>query len=284
VSSRVVATVVLGLLVGLAGCSGGTGEEAATSASRSLDTEVKTWPGPATTGSRGALERRPGTTVDKDGTELTGIWFEGQVTIAADDVVLRNVTITSDSYYALLVTGHNVLIEDVTLRGGPNSIAALASTEGGQFVARRVDASGAEDGVRLGDDCALQDSYVHGLRGGEGRHNDAVTADGYHGWSITGNTVLNALEGGVAAVWVGDARFGGSSGVLADNLLGGGGYVIYAGPGAREGIRVHDNAFSTRFWPKSGHWGLAYEWVPEGNEWADNVWADGPEEGALARP
>jgi hypothetical protein len=256
----------------------------ATSTRRSVDPAARTWPTSATTGARGALERRSGTTVVTDGMVLTGVRFEGQVTIAADDVVLRDVAITSDSYYALLVTGRDVLIEDVTLRGGRESVAALASSDGGQFEARRVDASGAEDGVRLGDDCVLEDSYVHGLRSGQGRHNDAVTADGYHGWSITGNTVVNAVEGGVAAVWVGDGRFGASSGVLARNLLAGGGYAIYAGPGERQGIRVLENSFSTRFWPRSGRWGLAYEWVPAGNEWADNVWPDAPDLGQVAQP
>jgi hypothetical protein len=241
------------------------------------------WPGPGTTGAHGVLERRPGTTVTREGTVLEDIWFDGQVTVAADDVVLRNVYVASDSYYAVLVTGRKVVIEDATLRGSADSTASLAASRGGSFVARRVDAFGSEDGVRLADDCTLSASYVHDLRGGDGRHNDGVTADGYDDWSITGNTIFNS-HAQTAAVWVGDRRFGGSSGLLAGNLLAGGGFVVYAGPGRDRGVRVRDNAFSTRFWPHSGLWGLVYDWDPSGNTWAGNTWADGPRRGRPAEP
>jgi hypothetical protein len=241
------------------------------------------WPDSEDTGARGELERRPGTTVTRDGTLLENIWFDGQLTIAADDVVLRNVYVVSDSYYGVLVTGRKLLIEDSTLRGGSDSTAALAASKGGSFVASRIDASGAEDGVRLGDGCTLRDSYVHNLRGGEDRHNDGVTADGYDGWSISGNTILNRF-GQTAAVWVGDSRFGASSGLLAGNLLAGGGFVVYAGSGHDAGIRVRDNAFSTRFWPAAGQWGLVYDWDARDNVWSGNVWADGPHRGRSAGP
>ncbi|MBD8870482.1 hypothetical protein [Nocardioides donggukensis] len=245
---------------------------------------ARTWPDATSVGARGELPVRKGLTVTEDGTVLADVEIRGQLTIDADRVVVRNVRVVSEGYYAILVSGRDVLIEDSTLTGGPESTASLAAAEGGQFVARRLDVSGAEDGVRLADDCVLADSFVHDLSGGDGRHNDGVTADGHSGWSITGNTILNAHDQ-TAAVWVGDARYGPSSGVLEGNLIGGGGYSVYAGPGGADGgIQVRDNAFSTRFWPSSGHWGVVANWTAEGNLWSANVWADGPEMGERVTP
>lgn len=294
-SARIVLTATL--VVGLVGCVDDTTQvrpavdPSPTSPTATVDPSptsraatVVPHPNEKTTGARGDLRLvRGGITIDQPNTVLQAVDVRGQVTVKAEGVVIRNVRIRSDSFYALLVTGGDALIEDVTLEGHPDSSAALAATEGGRFVARRLDVSGAEDGVRLADDCTLADSYVHDLRPGPGHHNDAVTADGYSNWKITGNTILNQHDS-TAAVWVGDARFGPSSGVLSGNLLAGGGYTVYAGPGSGAGIRVKDNVFSTRFHPQSGAWGPVYDWIPDGNVWTGNVWADGPQRGRPVAP
>jgi len=110
-----------------------------------------------------------------------------------------------------------------------------------------------------------------------------VTADGGTGWSITHNTLVNDFAQ-TAVVWVGDPRYGPSSGELIGNMLVGGGYTIYGGPGGGAGIRVEDNAFSARVWRNGGYWGPVTGWIPEGNVWTGNVWADGPHEGEPVQP
>jgi hypothetical protein len=134
--------------------------------------------------------------------------------------------------------------------------------------------SGTEDGVRMADNSTLVDSYVHDLQGSSSSHYDAVTADGYRGWRIEHNTILNPHPQ-TAAVWIGDARYGPSSGVLRNNLLAGGGYTIYAGPGAAPGLTVTGNVFSQRYYPRCGSFGAITGWVGSGNTWSGNVFDGG---------
>lgn len=254
-----------------------------TATSDASGTPERTWPDASSTGAMGPLVRREGGVLDEPGTTVAGVEYSGQVTIDADDVVLRNVVIRSNGPYGVLVSGRRAVLENVTLVGGPETSALLAADGAGQFTARRIDASGAEDGVRLGNGSVLSESYVHSLRPGPDAHNDAVTADGARGWEITGNTIVNP-HAQTAAVWVGDARYGATEGLLSGNLLAGGGYTIYAGPGTGQGIRVVDNAFSTRYFATAGRHGPTTGWVEDGNTWDTNVWLDGPRAGAPVRP
>jgi hypothetical protein len=221
--------------------------------------------------------------VERRGAVLEDLEVHGTLTVLADDVTIRNVLVRPTSYYGILVQGRDVLIEDTTVAGTTLGHMAGLAAEGGSFVATRIEVTGVEDGVRLADDCVLTDSYVHGLEGDRDSHFDAVTADGATGWRIEHNTILNPHPQ-TGAVWVGDARYGPSEGEVRDNLLAGGGYTVYAGPGTGAGIRVTGNAFSTRYHRRSGHWGPSTGWEPEGNTWQDNYWQDGPRAGQPVRP
>lgn len=245
------------------------------------------WPGPDTTGADAPRRRIGGLNITRSGTVLSDVVVQGQVVVEADDVTLRNVHVRSGDWYGVLVLGRGVLLEDVTIegiRGTEAGMAGLAAEDGGQFTARRVDVHRFQDGVRLGDNCELRDSYVHDLLAtGEDPHYDAVTANNHRGWVIEGNTILNH-HGDTAAVWVGDSRGPASEGLLRGNLVGGGGYTIYGGPGTGRGVRVVDNSFTTRFFPDSGYWGPVTSWVPAVNTWSGNVWHDGPRANQLVDP
>lgn len=243
------------------------------------------WPNAETTGASGHLRTRDGDVeVTEDGTTLRNLRIRGQVTIRADDVTVENVRVETDSIYGILVWGSNAEIVDTTIVGGRgDTLAGLVAYEDGSFHALRIDVSGSEDGVRLADHCTLRRSFIHGLRGTSSSHYDAVTADGYRGWRIVGNRILNAHDQ-TAAVWVGDPRYEPSSGVLRHNLLAGGGYTVYGGPGTGQGIRVLDNHFSTVYHRRSGLFGPVTAWVREGNTWSGNVWHDGSRRGRTVRP
>jgi hypothetical protein len=185
-------------------------------------------------------------------------------------LTIRNSSLDTGAYYGILNYGA-VLIEDSTLVGG---LTATIANYGGAFTGRRLDVSGGEDGVRLSDGNVLVDSYIHDQAGGSDSHFDAVTADGYRGWRIEHNTILNP-HAQTACVWVGDPRYAPSEGLLTRNYLAGGGYCIYGGPGIGEGIRVTDNVFGYDYWPKVGYWGVAAYWDPNGNTWSGNTTTDG---------
>lgn len=246
------------------------------------------WPAPRTTGAYGSLRPMKGRTITRDGTVIENREVTGDLRIEADDVVIRNVLIETDGYFGVLVTGRRLSIERSTIIGtAPWTVAGLAAHEGGTFVANRIEVRGSEDGVILGDNSTLKNSLVHGLAGEPSSHFDSVTADGSTGWRIHHNTLLNP-HGKTAVVWVGDDRYGTSAGVLSDNYLAGGGFTIYAGPGetgdGHDGIHVIDNVFSTRYYPRSGYWGVVYEWHRTGNTWQRNTWIDGPRRGRTVRP
>ncbi len=243
------------------------------------------WPSRRDTGASGPLRKITGFTITDDGTVLEDVLVTGTLTILADDVTLRNIKVLQDSYYGILIYGKNIRIEDSTVKGvNRHTMAGIAAIEGGTFVATRIEVRKVEDGVRLADDCVLKHSLIHELVGDEEAHYDAVTADGgFRGWRVVHNTILNPHRQ-TGAVWVGDERYGDSAGVLRNNYIAGGGYSIYAGPGAGQGIRVVDNVFSTRYYRRSGYWGVSTRWDPEGNIWSGNRWIDGPRAGQQVRP
>jgi hypothetical protein len=243
------------------------------------------WPTARNTGAKGHLRTRHGAvTITRDGTTLENKLIRGQITIRADDVTITNVRVESDAYYGILVYGRDARIARTTVVGTPGpTLAGIAAYEGGSFKARRINVSGTEDGVRLASHCSLRRSFVHGLAGSRDSHFDAVTADGYRDWRIVGNRILNGHDQ-TAAVWVGDPRYAPSAGVLRNNLIAGGGYSVYAGPGAGPGIRVIDNRFSTRYHARGGYWGPVTGWSRAHNTWSGNTWLNGPRKGRPVHP
>ncbi|MGH3509324.1 MAG: hypothetical protein ACRDPI_03740, partial [Nocardioidaceae bacterium] len=241
------------------------------------------WPDARTTGANWTNKsHRGGLTITKNGTVLSHTIVNGQLTIRADNVRIRDVVVRTNSFYGILVAGKNALITRTTINGA-GAMAGMATQSGGQFIARHINVFGSEDGVRLASRCRLVDSYVHGLKGHQGSHYDAVTADGFVGWQIRHNTLLNP-HSQTSVTYVGDPRSGGSAGIYRNNYVAGGGYSIYGGPGKNNGIRVVDNVFSTRYFRNGGYWGVAAHWSSAGsNTWSGNTWIDGPRKGRTVR-
>lgn len=259
-----------------------TDESAAPAAYSSIP---RGYPNASTTGHKSTPTRAIGRReIRTNGATLRNVRITGQIVIKADNVRLENVLIQTRDSYGVLVYGRNAKILDSTIEGTPGStLAGIAATDRGTFDARRVDVSRVEDGVRLTSTSALRDSFIHNLRGSRSSHYDAVTADGFTSWLIYHNTILNH-QSQTAAVWVGDNRYRASSGLLSRNYIAGGGFSIYSGHGTGMGIRVRDNRFSTRYFSRSGYYGVAYEWERSRNTWEGNKWIDGPRRGRGVSP
>ena len=260
------------------------GPSAVLAGQRSGGKQVKVWPNPTNTGAHGELREISGRTIRKDGRVLRNVLVTGQLTIEAQDVTLDNVYVRTDELYGVLVWEPGATVLDTTIEGtAGETLAGLAAYAPGTVEARRLHVYGSEDGVRLAHDSVLAGSYVHALRGTGTSHFDTVTADGFTGWRIVRNRLLNRHTQ-TAVVWVGDPRFDPSSGVLKGNKLAGGGYSVYGGPGVEPGIRVLDNRFSTRFHPKGGYWGPVAYWESRNNTWSGNTWSGGPRDGRAVKP
>jgi hypothetical protein len=241
------------------------------------------WPTGKNTGARGDLRTVRGRTITRDGVTLKNLRVRGQITIHSDDVTLRNVHVVTDDTYGVLVYGRQARILHTTIEGHGRTLAGLAGYPGGQFIARRVNVFGTNDGVRMTSRSRLVGSFVHGLKGDSDSHYDTVTADGYKRWVIRHNRLYNP-HGQTGVVWIGDIRYDASSGLLKNNYIAGGGYSIYAGHSVKPGLRVVDNVFSTRFFRDCGYWGLITEWHWKNNTWSNNRWIDGGRKGSRIRP
>jgi len=238
------------------------------------DNSGSCWPGPNNTGvpSNVTLTNYTGSmTINTDGTVIDSKRVTGRLTINAKNVTIRNSSIQVNDYYGLINNGTNLTIEDSTFVGGGTAAIVIAS---GDFTGRRLNVSGSEDGIRLANNSKLYDSYIHDLVGDASSHFDTVTADGFRGWEIVHNTIFNNHDQ-TAVIWIGDPRYGASEGLVQNNLLGGGGYCLYAGPGTGQGLRVINNIFTKKFYSRCGSFGLVAYWENANNTWTNNKYDDG---------
>lgn len=282
VALTLVSATVSALVVGPTGAAATAAASTAPAAAA-----YKPWPSTKNTGflgTRAPTRTIRGRTVTVDGTVIANVRVAGELRIQADNVRISNVYLESQGYYGVLTYGRNTVITDSTIRGTPgNTLAGIAAYDRGTVIARRVEVTRAEDGVRLGNNSVLVDSLVHGLAGDSSAHFDAVTADGHTGWRIVHNMIRNH-HNQTAAVWVGDPRYGPSEGLLENNYIAGGGYSIYAGHGTGAGIRVRNNVFSARYFPRCGYFGVVAKWQYAGNTWSGNRWQDGRYAGRTVGP
>ncbi len=233
-------------------------------------------PGESSTGVPAGRTLRPseGLTVTKDATVLEGLHIQGRVTIAADDVILRESLVQTDtSTYPIHVTDDatGVLIEDVEVDNlGGTGIGILISS-GSTATIRRADIHSAEDGIRIqGDDVTIEDSYVHDLQRQSGGHHDTIQIRSGDNVTLEGNTLLPYDESTGdpmnAALQIGsllgDDRI--SNLRVIDNYMNGGNYTINGGS---EGIV--DSAFYS-----GNRFGRDYRYGVVGNMDAASTWDD----------
>jgi hypothetical protein len=240
------------------------------------------FPNASNTGASGTLTRSDGDrTVSTDGAVLEDLEIHGSVLIKANDVTLRNVKIVNNGFWPLRIQGSGAVIEDSTVIAGDDSQAAIS----GSFTGRRLDLSGAGDGIKMSGNSTLVDSYIHDLASFAGAHNDGIEATNAVNIRIVHNTILNA-ESQTSALMLSEYGSKADTNVLIQgNLFAGGGYTIYGGaPDTAQGHEVVDNVFSTRYFSRSGSYGPVFYWRSTGNTWSNNRWADGPNAGQLVNP
>ncbi len=260
-----------------------TTRSAPTTTTRSAPT---TFPDATTTGARGTLKQIRGpVTLSQPGMILKNVEVLGQITVKADGVTIQNVKVESDDYWVVLNYGRGTIINDSTLIGTSATQASIGDANAGYFDGDALDISGAGDGVKMGANSRLEDSYIHDLASGSDIHNDGIEVTNSPNVVIRHNTILNA-HGQTSAIMLSEFGSNPSTNVLIEqNLLAGGGYTIYGGaPDTAMGYIVRDNVFSTRYYLKSGYFGPVAYWSGRGNEWVNNTWADGPSTGQAVRP
>jgi hypothetical protein len=290
----------VGLIVLLSGCqsSGAPERLAATqppataappsgSASPSKPAE-RTWPGPDNTGvPKGVQLRKSGPIkVTRNGTVIDGVEVTGYITVEADDVTIRNTRVrgTKGWWGILQREGRSGLkVEDSEVFGdGKQRTQFGILNQGKMITVRRVDIHTISNGI-LTQQGVVEDSYVHDPKYYPGDHTDMIMSTGPPAAGteliIRRNTAINTLDQTGAIALFQD--FGVITNVTVEgNLLAGGGWSLYAGAGAKgksSNIKVIDNVFSRRVWPKGGSAGPVSYWDNDGpgNLWRGNTWEDG---------
>jgi len=204
----------------------------------------------------------------------------GCIEIRAANVVIRNSKVSCGNAYAVYIDDRNtsasVTIED--------SIVDCKATNGtglgeARFTVRRTEIIGCENGLDMNQSIDVRDSYIHDLYNGGGAHADGAQASGHWDPSSSSykpgalnitfvhNTIFGASDSGVlgtSAIISNRLTNGNPNGpdenwLIQGNLMGGGAVALYCEQDGAKGInyRVIDNAFTTRWSPKVGAYGVS---------------------------
>jgi hypothetical protein len=212
------------------------------------------WPGADNTGVPAGVTLAPsgGLTVTQAGTVIDGKDITGNVVIKAANVVNQNSRIKGSGAYCVQTLSGSVTIEDTEIIGGCENAIGFDN-----WTARRVEVKGTYgDGVKLGNNVLLQDSWIHDLAPASGAHADGGQVQG----GVT-NTVIrhNVIDLGStpranAALFMAPDQGPSTNGplIVEGNKLNGGNYILFCVDGNNgqyhiKNITISGNRFGNTF-------------------------------------
>jgi hypothetical protein len=229
-------------------------------------------------------------TVTKAGTTISGIALTSSIAVDADNTTIKDSEITVDGtqtcggscggrgiWIAPGVTG--TIVEHVTCHGG-----AASGDDVTQYCIANNNSS-TQVSYLYAYNCTecftgpgtLSDSFLDVTGTIQGEHYEDIYYGGGAGPLIVNhNTMLNPQ--GQTAVVFASVDFGDLPQLtITDNLMAGGGYVIYGGGSGSGGsvtgpITVTGNRFSRIYYPDGGYYGLAGDFVDGHTTWSENIW------------
>ena len=178
----------------------------------------------------------------------------GTITVAADNVTIKNSKITAHAYWVIKVNNgvSGTVIENDEINGEGQD--GLGNSMGviGQATVLKCNIYGVENGVTPGSGSKIEGNYIHDLGAPGDPHYDGIQMDG--GLSnilVQGNTINNN-HGQTSAVMI-DDYFGPISNITVNsNYLIGGGYTAYSdgsfGNGKISGVVYSNNVFSKGYY------------------------------------
>lgn len=229
--------------------------------------------------SRGFVE------VNGNGAVLSGLNIPHNLDISASNVTINNVKVENSgqsSFGISLRHTSNVTIEHSMITGvdgGPGRLMVGVKDVYGDSTGTVVQDNNiryTSTGVQLSAGL-IQDNYIHAMGLIPGDHvNGTTSGGGTTQLTIQHNTVFNQLNQCDAISLFQDFGPQGNR-LITNNLLAGGGYVIYGGGkiGAPPpyNITITNNRISTMYFPKGGFYGpVAYYSSGNGNSWTGNIW------------
>lgn len=271
-------------LLMIAGCTLGPAEPKAHHTSRPSAPELSSpsapgaaeFPDASSTGVPPGTVLRPtgSLTVTQDGAVIDSVAVTGVISVEADNVTVRRTLVNSTGRYPIRVTnGHGgLLVEDAEIDGQGVGKGAVCCSN---YRVLRVDIHDVFEGPRLGDNTAIEDSYVHHLLHCSDCHVDALQTDVGSNVVIRGNNIqaYNPQTGrqNNAAYQFGSPRDRQDEILVEGNLLNGGNYTVNGGGGkSRDAEAVfRDNRFGREF-----RYGPVANFGPRVSFDSSNVWND----------
>jgi uncharacterized protein DUF4082 len=240
-----------------------------------------TAPGPTTTGvpvgtkltTSGALR------VTNANTVLSGLDITGTISIEAPGVVIKNSKIHgSGNGNGIQVRSGGVAIQDSEIYGFENGIG------GDDWKASRVNIhSNTGDGIKLGSDTELADSWIHDLTPGSGAHADGIQVQSGIVNAVVRNNVidLSTTKSPNAALFLAPDLGPSSAGPVSveGNFFDGGNYTVQVVDGNNGEYFIKEIEFRDNTWGRTNNYGPVRTNVPV--TWINNTYAD---TGAIITP
>lgn len=213
------------------------------------------WPGADNTGIPAgvSLTASGGITVTQAGTVIDGKDITGSVVVRAANVVIKNSRIKGSSTYCVQTqNGGSVTIEDTEIIGGCENAIGFDG-----WTARRVEIRGTYgDGVKLGSNVLLVDSWIHDLAPASGAHSDGgQVQSGVTNTTVRHNVIdLGSTPQANAALFLAPDLGPSTNGPLTidGNKLNGGNYILFCVDGNNgqyhiKNIGITNNRFGNTF-------------------------------------
>ncbi|GAA1969475.1 hypothetical protein GCM10009798_32580 [Nocardioides panacihumi] len=251
-------------------------------------TVFRSVPGDVTSGPGWTYDPRGWITVDGDGAVLENLDIRGiSIEVHSSNVTIRNnrLTVVGENWAVGMREGTNIhvthnLITAPSATGTDRGLVAVKDIFGKVVdpVVDHNDISRMSTGIQM-DAGTVADNYIHDMGYKSGDHLNGFTSNGgTRPLVIDHNTIFNSYDQTDAISLFQDFDVQANRRVT-NNLIGGGGYTIYAGGGPKgtsNHITVTGNRFARTYFPNSGHWGPVTAWDANGtgNTWSGNIWDD----------
>lgn len=263
------------------------------------------FPNADNTGPTGTLTTYTGPTTITVPTTITGKKITGLLVVKADLTIKNSELVGNiDNDY-----GKKLVVEDSFLNGGTSQAPVVGYSN---ITMKRTEVKGSRVSVLCGDNCDIQDSWLHGqyVKAGTDWHANGYISNGGSNVLVKHNTLAcdapnNSSDGGCTGPAASFGDFDQLDNIVYENNLlkaGPGSYCLYAGhePGKAfpnpRGVKVTGNVFergsnnkcasygpATSFLPGSGVYPVGHPKAGQAwsNVWSGNIWSNG---GVVAQP
>ena len=226
------------------------------------------------------LTSMAGLTITTPGTVIDSKNVNGNITVAANNVTIKNSKING-RVIARGISG--LLLQRVEIAGPSSTTEKLPGVGYSGFTCDGCNVHGWGDGFMMDNDVTIKNSWVHDLKAfgdpaNGGSHNQAILSLGGNNFTITNNRLDAGSQGNFSASLSLFNQWGAITNTLVQgNLFNGGGYCVYAGYDVAgknypSNVRYINNTFGSTVSPKCGFYGAAVDYYPgNGDAWSGNV-------------